>query len=64
MVERFLKALGTKASEVESSSMGAIPFPEARLCVNCENVVRNPVCPVCGSKSHMILGKVLGLKNN
>ena len=61
MVERLLKALGAEVSEVESSSMAAIPFTEARLCINCEHVVRNSVCPMCGSKSHMLLGNVLGL---
>ena len=61
MVERLLKALGAEGSEVESSSMAAIPFTEARLCINCEHVVRNPVCPTCGSKSHMLLANVLGL---
>jgi len=62
MVERLLEALGVvEASGVESSSMPAIPFKEARLCINCERVVRNPVCPICGSKSHMLLGNVLGL---
>ena len=45
----------------ESSSMAAIPFTEARLCINCEHVVRNSVCPMCGSKSHILLGNVLGL---
>jgi rubrerythrin len=62
MVERFLKALGVvEVSEVESSGMAAIPFKEAQLCINCEHVVRDSVCPMCGSKSHMFLGKVLGL---
>jgi rRNA maturation endonuclease Nob1 len=59
--EGVLKALGFRVSEVESSSMAAIPFKEARLCINCEHVVRNSVCPMCGSKSHMVLGNVLGL---
>ena len=59
--EGVLKVLGFKISEVESSSMAAIPFKEARLCINCEHVVRNSVCPMCGSKSHMVLGNVLGL---
>ena len=45
----------------ETSSMAAIPFTEARLCINCEHVVRNSVCPMCGSKSHILLGNVLGL---
>jgi rRNA maturation endonuclease Nob1 len=61
MVESLLKALGAEVSEVESSSMAAIPFTEARLCINCEYVVRNSVCPMCGSKSHMLLANVLGL---
>ena len=62
MVERFLKALGVvEVSATESSSMAAIPFREAQLCVNCEHVVRDSVCPMCGSKSHLVLGKVLGL---
>jgi rRNA maturation endonuclease Nob1 len=61
MVERLSEALGIEVSEVESSSMAAIPFKEARLCVNCEHVVRNSVCPMCGSKSHMLLANVLGL---
>ena len=61
MVERLLMALGVEISEVESSSMAAIPFTEARLCINCEHVIRNSVCPICGSKSHMLLAKVLGL---
>jgi rRNA maturation endonuclease Nob1 len=56
-----LKALGFELSGVESSSTAAIPFKEARLCINCEHVVRNSVCPMCGSKSHMVLGNVLGL---
>jgi len=64
MVEKLLKALGVEVSEVESSSMAAIPFNEARLCINCEHIVRNSVCPTCGSKSHMLLGNVLGLINN
>lgn len=59
--EEVLKALGSGGSEVESRSMAAIPFKEARLCINCEHVVRNLVCPTCGSKSHIILGNVLGL---
>jgi len=59
--ERLLKVLGFQVSEVESSSMVAIPFKEARLCINCEHVVRSSVCPMCGSKSHMLLGNVLGL---
>jgi len=59
--ERLLKALGVEESEVESSSMAAIPFKEARLCINCERVVRDSVCPMCGSKSHMVLANVLGL---
>jgi rRNA maturation endonuclease Nob1 len=59
--ERLLKALGVEVSKAESSSLAAIPFTEARLCINCEHVVRNPVCPMCGSKSHMLLGNVLGL---
>ncbi len=59
--ERLFKVLGFEVSEVESSSMAAIPFKEARLCINCEHVVRNSVCPICGSKSHMLLGNVLGL---
>ncbi len=62
MVERLLKVLGVaEVSGVESSSMPAIPFDEAQLCINCENVVRNSVCPICGSKSHLVLGRVLGL---
>jgi hypothetical protein len=62
MVERFLKALGVvEVSEIESSSMAAIPFREAQLCVNCEHVVKDSVCPMCGSKAHLVLGKVLGL---
>lgn len=62
MVEQFLRALGVaEVSEIESSSMAAIPFKEAQLCVNCEHVVRDSVCPMCGSKSHLVLGKVLGL---
>jgi rRNA maturation endonuclease Nob1 len=61
MVERRLKTLGVEVSEVGSSSITAIPFTEARLCINCEHVVRNSVCPMCGSKSHMLLGNVLGL---
>ena len=61
MVERLLKALGVEVSEVESSSMPAIPFNEARLCINCEHIVRNSECPMCGSKSNMLLGNVLGL---
>jgi rRNA maturation endonuclease Nob1 len=61
MVERLWKALGVEVSEVGSSSMTTIPFTEARLCINCEHVVRNSVCPMCGSKSHMLLGNVLGL---
>jgi hypothetical protein len=61
MVERLFKALGAEVCEVESSSVAAIPFTEARLCINCEHVVRNSVCPMCGSKSHMLLANVLGL---
>jgi rRNA maturation endonuclease Nob1 len=61
MVERFLKALGVEVSEVESSSITMIPFEEARLCINCEHIIRNSVCPMCGSKYHMVLGNVLGL---
>ena len=61
MVERLLKALGVEVSEAESSSMPAIPFNEARLCINCEHIVRNSECPMCGSKSNMLLGNVLGL---
>ena len=62
MVERLLRALGViEGSAVESSSQAAIPLEEARFCINCEHVVRNPVCPVCGSKSHMLLANVLGL---
>ena len=59
--ERLLKVLGFGVSKGESSSMAAIPFTEARLCINCEHVVRSSVCPMCGSKSHMLLGNVLGL---
>ena len=61
MVERLLRVLGAEVSEVESSGIAAIPFQEARLCVNCEHIVRNSVCPMCGSKSQMLLGNVLGL---
>ncbi len=61
MVERLLKALGVEVSEAESSIMPAIPFNEARLCINCEHIVRNSVCPICGSKSNMVLGSILGL---
>lgn len=61
MGERLLKALGVEVSEVESSTMPAIPFNEARLCINCEHIVRNSACPVCGSTSHMLLGSILGL---
>jgi rRNA maturation endonuclease Nob1 len=62
MVEGLLKIVGVvEVPEVESSSMAAIPFEEAQLCINCERVVRDSVCPICGSKSHMFLGKVLGL---
>jgi rRNA maturation endonuclease Nob1 len=65
MVERLFKALGVvEVSEVESSIMAAIPFKEAQLCVNCEHVVSDSVCPICGSKSHLLLGKVLGLVKN
>jgi len=61
MVERLLKASGVEVSEVESSSMPAIPINEARFCINCEHIVRNSACPVCGSKSHMLLASILGL---
>ena len=62
MVERLLKALGVvEVSEVKSSGKATIPFEKARLCINCEHVVRDSVCPTCGSKSHMVLGNVLGL---
>ena len=62
MVERLLRTLAAvEVSEVESSSKAAIPLEEARLCINCEHVVRDSVCPTCGSKSHMLLANVLGL---
>ncbi len=61
MVEKLLKASCVEVSEVESSSMSAIPFKEARLCIKCEHVVRNSACPMCGSKSQMLLTNVLGL---
>ena len=62
MVERLLRALGVvEVSGVESSKKAAIPFEEAKSCVNCEHVLRDSVCPICGSKSHMLLANVLGL---
>ena len=61
MVEKLLKALGVEVYEVESSRMAVIPVEEARLCINCEHIIRNSVCPVCGSKSHILLANVLGL---
>ena len=64
MVERVLKALGVELSEAESPDIAAIPFEEARSCINCEHIVRNSVCPMCGSKSHILLGNVLGLMRN
>jgi hypothetical protein len=60
-MERFLKASGAEVSAAESPNTAAIPFTEARLCINCEHVVRNSVCPTCGSKSHILLGNVLGV---
>ncbi len=38
-----------------------IPFLKARLCVNCENVVETPVCPVCLSKQQIFLSRALGM---
>jgi rRNA maturation endonuclease Nob1 len=45
------------------SGIPAIPFKIARLCVNCEHVIKDPACPICGSKTNLVLGNVLGINN-
>ena len=39
----------------------AIKMKEARLCLNCESVIRESVCPVCGSMKQLMIGRVLGV---
>ncbi len=58
--EKFLRKLGIEFVEGDPPiEWVAIPFKEARLCLDCNNIVRNVKCPVCGSKYHLILPVVL-----
>ena len=59
----MLRKLGVEIVEekVDPNAFMAIPFEEARLCLNCEYVVRSQRCPICGSERHLLLGKILGL---
>lgn len=57
MIWRFIRKLLRNGSD----GTCAIPFREARLCVNCETVIREPVCPICSSKHNLVLGKTLGM---
>ncbi len=41
-------------------SPNVIRLEDARLCVNCESIVAEQMCPSCGSKKQIILGKALG----
>lgn len=58
----LLEKMGVHMNEFSLEEMvTAIPFNHARLCLNCEHIVKVQVCPVCGSTHHLLLGKVLGL---
>ncbi len=61
LVAKLLTFLGIELSEVDPlAKWTAIPFNQARLCINCEHIVESQVCPVCGSKTQLFIGKVLG----
>jgi hypothetical protein len=48
--------------EEKIEKSGAVPLHEAVLCVDCECITggRIDVCPVCGSRSLMNIGQILG----
>ncbi len=48
--------------ESKSQNSTAVPLHEAVLCVDCECITggRIDMCPVCGSRSLMNIGQILG----
>lgn len=59
----FLFAMGGRMyAETKIQKSGAVPLHEAVLCVDCECITsgRIDVCPVCGSRSLMYIGQILG----
>jgi len=48
--------------EAKLLQSGAVPLREAVLCVDCECITggRIDICPVCGSRSLMNIGQILG----
>lgn len=59
---RGLRHLGIEIIDGEDAVTGSlfIPLREARLCVNCEHIIRTRTCPLCGSKHNLHLGIILG----
>ena len=37
----------------------AIPVGEARLCVQCSNIIRERVCPKCTSKVQLFINDII-----
>jgi hypothetical protein len=56
MIWRFMRKLFWNGSE----SNCAIPIGNARLCVNCDSVIQDTVCPICASKKQLRIGNILG----
>lgn len=38
----------------------AIPISEARLCLNCDNIVQAQICPACLSTKQLFIVQFLG----
>lgn len=43
--------------------VGAIPIGTARLCLGCENVIGDQVCPICLSRTQVVLWNIVGTMN-
>lgn len=38
----------------------AIPISDARLCLNCDNIIQTQICPICLSKKQLFIVQFLG----
>jgi hypothetical protein len=55
-VHRLLRKLLFRDPE----KVEAIPIGTARLCLGCENVIGDQVCPICLSRTQVVLWNIVG----